>query len=295
MQLDKTRIGVRERGMLEVLDLSLHVLRAYIGPLTLTFLMGMAPLMLLNHLLIGWLADVNYNETFPFRYVWTMTLLVFIEAPLASLLATSYLGQSVFLERPNIWDVTKDVVKLAPRIVWCQLIVRGIAPACLLTLLMNDYSESTMFVEVMLLPGLALYSAILRCLRPFMNEIILLERNPLRAANSTTMTIGRRSSFLHGPSGGDLFVRGFCFMLVGVCLVYAVYGVATFLAAVLFDYWQQGPLMVQFVLPLSMWIVAFYFTVVRFLSYLDVRIRQEGWEVELRLRAEANRLVSKLT
>ncbi len=295
MQLDKTRIGVRERGMLEVLDLSLHVLHAYIGPLSLAFLLGMAPLMVLNQLLIGWIADVNYDETFPFRYVWTMTLLVFIEAPLASLFATSYLGQSVFLERPRIWQVVKDVAKLSPRILWCQLIVRGIAPACLLALVIHDYSDSTLFVEVLLLPGLALYAAILRSIRPFMNEIILLERNPLRAADRTTMTIGRRSAFLHGPSGGDLFVRGFCSMMVGLCLVVAVYGVVTFMAAVVFDYWLQGPLMVQFFLPLSMWIVALYFTVVRFLSYLDVRIRQEGWEVELRLRAEANRLMSKLT
>jgi hypothetical protein len=33
--------------------------------------------------------------------------------------------------------------------------------------------------------------------------------------------------------------------------------------------------------------------VFRFLNYLDSRIRLEGWEIELRLRAEAERLTAK--
>ena len=41
---------------------------------------------------------------------------------------------------------------------------------------------------------------------------------------------------------------------------------------------------------LAFWIVAVYFSVVRFLSYLDGRIRNEGWEVELLLRAQRARL-----
>jgi hypothetical protein len=38
------------------------------------------------------------------------------------------------------------------------------------------------------------------------------------------------------------------------------------------------------------WTVAMYFTVARFLAYLDQRIRNEGWEVELALRAQRQRL-----
>jgi len=39
-----------------------------------------------------------------------------------------------------------------------------------------------------------------------------------------------------------------------------------------------------------LWTVVVYFTVARFLSYLDQRIRNEGWEVELFLRAQRERL-----
>ena len=44
---------------------------------------------------------------------------------------------------------------------------------------------------------------------------------------------------------------------------------------------------------LAIWIVVGYFSVVRFLSYLDLRIRREGWEVELRMRAEGARLTRR--
>jgi hypothetical protein len=49
------------------------------------------------------------------------------------------------------------------------------------------------------------------------------------------------------------------------------------------------------VLPVVLWIVGGYMTVVRFLGYLDLRIRREGWEVELTMRAEAARLARQLT
>ncbi|HXT57762.1 MAG TPA: hypothetical protein VN699_03965, partial [Pirellulales bacterium] len=44
----------------------------------------------------------------------------------------------------------------------------------------------------------------------------------------------------------------------------------------------------------AIWLVVGYFAVVRFLSYLDLRIRTEGWEVELIMRAEAARLTRQL-
>ena len=49
-----------------------------------------------------------------------------------------------------------------------------------------------------------------------------------------------------------------------------------------------------YLLPLTMWLVAGYLSVVRFLSYLDLRIRHEGWEVELRMRAEGAQLARQM-
>ena len=53
--------------------------------------------------------------------------------------------------------------------------------------------------------------------------------------------------------------------------------------------------MIHVCFPATLWLVAGYFAVVRFLSYLDLRIRREGWEIELIMRAAANRLSGRLT
>jgi len=45
--------------------------------------------------------------------------------------------------------------------------------------------------------------------------------------------------------------------------------------------------------PIAIWLTVGYMAVVRFLGYLDLRIRREGWEVELRLRAEALKLTGR--
>jgi hypothetical protein len=183
---------------------------------------------------------------------------------------------------------------MAPRIAWCQLLVRGVGPALLVLLAIERFGPFGFFLEGFTLAVLVIYAALMRAFRPFMNEIVLLERNPLTSRNRQVMTVGRRSTMLHGPSTGDLFFRWCGSALIGICLMLSIYGTFLFLSGVFLQDWTQSPFMVQFCLPLAMWITALYFTVVRFLTYLDVRIRQEGWEVELRLRAEAIRLAHRL-
>ena len=68
-----------------------------------------------------------------------------------------------------------------------------------------------------------------------------------------------------------------------------------FIPGVFLNDWSWSPAMVYVFAPLAMWIVASFFAVVRFLSYLDLRIRREGWEVELRLRAQAARIAGQMT
>jgi uncharacterized membrane protein YbhN (UPF0104 family) len=57
--------------------------------------------------------------------------------------------------------------------------------------------------------------------------------------------------------------------------------------------WSGAPSMICY--PLAMWLVVGYFSVARFLGYLDLRIRREGGEVELMIRAEQARLTRQLT
>ena len=131
----------------------------------------------------------------------------------------------------------------------------------------------------------------MRGTRPYINEVVVLERNPLRSQNPQRMTVARRSAFLHSPSSGELIVRSLSTGLIALLLWCSTYGLFLFLSGVLLNSWRQGWFMVTWCYPLSLWLIALYFTVVRFLSYLDLRIRQEGWAVELKLRAEAAKLL----
>jgi hypothetical protein len=294
MQLDKTRIAIRERGVLDLFDLSLHVVRSYFWPLLATMALGVLPLALANQLMIGWMfADTDNDVEFPFRYVWHMTVLIMIEAPLAAVFATTYLGDALFLERPRLRTVARNVLRFFPRLLWCQVLLRGIVFAWLLALSIQPYSAFDPFLEGFAPVGLLFFNGLMRSFRPFINEVVLLERNPLLPRRNGAMTVGKRSAMLHNPSGGDLLFRWMGAAMIGSMLFLAFYGGCIFLAGVFANEWRQGPLMLQVCLPLAMWLVVGFFAVYRFLSYLDLRIRQEGWEVELRMRAEASRLKAK--
>ena len=299
MQLDRTCILIRERGLLETLDLALQILRQHAGPLIVTFALGFVPLMLINHVLLGWLMDAEFREGWYLedefsavaRFLWDMTALVVIEAPLASIFTTAYLGKVVFLDRPSIGEVFRDVTTLLPRVAWTQLLLRGTAVAWLLCLTLDRYGEFDVFTEFFLLGGLAGYAMLIRALRPYINEIVLLERNPLRATAPEAITVSKRNSQLHAPSSGDLLARWLGSALFAVLLTVSVLGTFVFLYGVFLNEWKLQPFMFVWAYPLSMWLVAGYMSVVRFLNYIDLRIRHEGWEVELRMRAEAARLV----
>ena len=294
MRFDQTQIAVRERAMLDIFDIALHVTRVYAWPLLVTFSFGVLPLMVVNHLLVGWMSDITYEEQFPYRFLWNMMLLVYVEASLASVFATCFLGQAVFHERPKLRQVLTDVTRLFPRIALCQLILRVVLPVWVLYLFLDRDYESVGVIDLLFVPALALLVLVMRSFRPFINEIIVLERNPLRSSDSQTQSVGVRSSRLHGPASGELFARSLGGVFIGVLLWMAFYGLFLFISGVVFNEWRQRAFMVNVCYPLSPWMVVLYFTVVNFLSYLDVRIRQEGWEVELQLRAEAARLTSKM-
>ncbi len=296
MQLDKTRIAIRERDFPELLDLSLHVTRVFARPLLLTFAFAAIPLAALNHYLIGWTADIDYRDESPWRFLTWMSLLIFIEAPLASIFTTAYLGEAMFHEQPRLRDVVKNVAQLWPRVLWCIVILRGPALALFLAAMLDPFEEPPS-VQLVFLFLLAMGVAILRSTRPFLVEIVLLERNPLgwsvfrkKTPELLRTTIGQRSATLHNAGSGDLLGRWIGSAAAGLALVVAVVFTFWFGSGVFFNTWSWGPVMTEICVPLSMWLVACYFTVVRFLSYLDLRIRTEGWEVELRLRAEAARL-----
>src|SRR5262245_3022472 len=129
MQMDKTRIAVRERTLFEVLDLALKLCRVYFRPLLIATLLGTLPMSVINFCLIGWMASPDYIEyatTFlPVRYTLTLVLLTLIEMPLATAFVTAFLGSAVFEDRPSMWQVIRNVLRSTGHLIWFQWMLRG--------------------------------------------------------------------------------------------------------------------------------------------------------------------------
>lgn len=291
MQLDNTRIAIRERNLLETLDLSFRLLREFWKPWLICSLLAIIPLALFNSILLGWMtADMDFTEEWPYRYFWMMAAFIYFEAPLASVFVVAFMGPAVFMENPRIKLVVWEALKQFPAIILSQLLIRAVLPLWLLATTFDRF-DPNYWVEVgvvffMLLP----YATAMRAFRPYINEIIVLEKNPLRSKNPQVITIGKRSSHLHGPYSGDLFVRWLGSVLATLVLIWMVGTTSFVLHGVLFGSTELNWVLVHIWFPAVLWIVVSLVSLVRFLDYLDLRIRHEGWEVELLMKAEALRL-----
>jgi hypothetical protein len=295
MQLDKTRIAIHERGAIDTFDLTLHVIRAFAPRLIPALLLGILPFMLLDYFLVGWMDEqLDFEvEGPPFRYLWNYTMLVFFQGPAATILGVAYLGGAVFRHDKKVWEVVRDVMRVLPGFFLCQIFLRGTLLATVMPLFYT--AEPNGLLEGFVLVMMGIYVGFMRGLRPFINEIVVLERNPLWPQANHPMTVNRRSSFLHTPSGGDLFAQWLGSILVAVALTGMIFSSLYMLNMIMVGQTNPlNPFCLHVLYPISVWTVVAYMGVARFMSYLDLRIRQEGWEVELLVKAESARLTQKL-
>lgn len=296
MRFDHTRIAIRERTYAEILDLALVILRHSGRKVVFAMLPLVAVMALLNHFMIGWMASWEYfpyeSDFLPFRFVWNMGLLVFLELPLVSAVATLYLGQYVFHEFPSLRLAWRELGSLILPMMIYSFVWRG--PVVAILLLWNAEASAVISPqEFMLCLWFGLQFTI-RGRRPYLNEIILLERHPLRAKTKNQMTIRRRNETFHTRKFSVIFGRAFSTAIIVTLLAGAIAHGALFLNGVFFNSWRWTPLLVNVAIPASMWLAGVLETVLRFLNYLDVRIRDEGWEIDLRLRTEANREMQRM-
>ncbi|NUQ63229.1 MAG: hypothetical protein HUU20_12185 [Pirellulales bacterium] len=255
MQLDHTRIAIRERGYLEILDLALHVVPAQGKPLLAWLAAGIVPCAVVNHWLLAGYLETELDMVFPAGYVFFMLLLAFWEVPLATAPATLYLGHAMFRETAERRKIARELLESLPQLFFYQVLLRPV----------------------------------FAWTRPFLNEVILLERNPMRSQSGSSRSTSQRSKTFHGGES-DPFGRWLGGLTFGGTLFAAIWASAYILRSILVGDWNWHLSMVTVYFPLALWTVAAYLAVVRFLSYLDLRIRREGWEVELMMRAEAARL-----
>jgi len=289
VQLDQNRIAIRERSYPDLLDLGLRVIRAYAGPLAAAFLLGVAPLMALNCWLLADYVEADFPADFPATYMWYLLQLVVWQMPLATAPITLYLGQAVFRQRPRPAELLRDFRRALPQLLWYQVIFRALTIPVVWIWLLSISDEVQQVLANLLVVGWYF----LFVTRPYLNEVILLERNPMRRRPDARITTARRARALHRGSYAELFARWIGAAAVGAAVFLSLWGSLALLGGTLFNQW--GGAMYLFCFQLALWVVLAYMSVVRYLGYLDLRIRREGWEVELLMRAEGARLTRQLT
>jgi hypothetical protein len=274
VQLDKTRIAIRERSFPDIMDLALKVCRGHAQPLLITTLVGTIPAVLFNHWVLSeWLDGLeSYSELSEaiFAYLWFTLWWVVFEIPLVAAPTTLYLGQALFVERPSVRRMIADFWRSLPQLLVFQVLLRGIL---------------TFFVVTWF---------VLFIVWPYLNEILLLERNPLLAGRKGSVSTMGRANAMHGRNIGELFGRWLASAFLGTLLILSMWLSAWVMRGFLFQQWDLDPTIFSVWFQVALWSVLGYFTVVRYLSYLDLRIRTEGWEVELVMRAEGERLSRQL-
>jgi hypothetical protein len=254
MAYDRTLIQIRERSFLELLDLALVVIRSRPWTLGLAAAAGIVPLALFN----AWLYS---RDPFP-PGIWV--LLWFWEAPWATLPLTVVLGGLMFDQRPGVAATLRRLLIALPALILVHVIIRGMLAVTILL--------------IPLIPGRLWFAS----------EVILLERaGPFRAL--------RRCWMISTDRSGEFFLEWIGQFFFGLAFALCFWVGTGAAASGLFESdvtWEQpmvsdlGGLRFQ----VGVWIAIAFFGVARFLNYIDLRIRSEGWELRLQLQAAGHDL-----
>ena len=297
MQLDQTKLVMRPRSISEVGDLTLAMLRTYPRSILIGFALGASVWAVFNFALLAWIPirEANLGITDEeallelYRYLGWMTLLILLQTPIAGVLATLFLGRAIFEDQMNWKQVVKEVWGHRYSL-FVVLLLRGLVLPAMLVLFTRIGKPASFLWDVLCPMGFLTLLFFTRGMSPFVPEILLLEKCPLRSRHSGGITLRARSGHLHhsltGENGGRFLIQGF----VNLLLVASIFLTLMAFRGILLLRWDFLNLSVFLVLfPLCLWIVAAISVVARLLFYLDARLRLEGWDVELLVRAEVFR------
>lgn len=260
MRADGVHVAVRPRDILECLDLAVMFCGRRPLAVALAVALGAVPCILINRLLLGGWRD---NEGLLFAG----GVVLSIEAAWASVPLTLYLGQAVFAER-FAWRLAAGAfLRSLPALVLFQGVLR---PLCLVIVFLSPVVFIGMY---------------------YLNQVILLERPPFTRIWSRRTAINQRN-IGHVLS---LALLDLVILVLGVPLVTGLLGAVSALwrgRAVqwLPSFLGEGSISVTLFTwhgQIAFWSVCGLLTVFRFFTYLDARIRREGWDVELKLRSAA--------
>lgn len=258
MNIDHTTIVLRERKIPELYDLALLVYRRFLWPLTVLGIIGCTPFIIFN----WWLLSSPSSENV-WGFWYACLLLFAIQGPLATAPITVYLGAALFDDKPTIGKALRQAWGQWWILLLCGLwrTILGIFP--FLLIFWPAHSVEVAVLERQKLPA------------------TWKRANALRAVWTAEWTT-------HLLIAGGLLVIG----------VLALVDTATTLMSILMhadimgeDDTAKAYFPNASITPhIASWVVIVFLAVVRFLSYIDLRTRREGWEIDLALKREARRI-----
>lgn len=300
MQLDRTEIVIKQRPGLELFDLSLLLLKRHWWQVILTSSLLGVPLLALDVFAVWWmlgeeasLAAENFSN--PRQVMWNrhtshLVLLFVLQFQLISLPTTVFLGNVIFYEKMPIGKLIQRLLPIA----WRTLFALGILRFGLINLLLVWFINRSVWfdpaTEIWMLFIFSSIALLLRASWPFAPEILGLECCKLKASTGNELSYWQRSKGLHNALASENFGRFILAVVFSISLTLMIVGTALFFQGLFSGYWLWNAWFDHLILPLSLWMVGWFMSVFRFLAYLDSRIRLEGWEIELQMRAESVRL-----
>jgi len=286
MQFDQTSIAIRERSTLEVFDLAANVLVRHLQPIMVLLFLNAMPFVILDYYLINWMTDVSFSVELSTAYYAAMLALIVSQAQLGTCLITIFMGRVMFLDEYSVGAVLRQFLKRLPYFLYSQGILRLAFFAVLLAMFTSPKdTEAAHIVAWLGLPAIATLGLLIRAIRPFVPEVIYLEQTALKSKNDLP-SLGLRSSNLHTLAAGSITMQFLSMALFAPLLLLAVHSVFV-MADSMFSIRANSEISLQpFYILAAGWLVAGFLAVVRFLLYIDVRIRQEGWAVDLKFRSE---------
>ena len=294
MRFDQTSIAIRERNSLEVFDLAANVLVRQFRPIMLLLFLNATPFVLLDYYLIGWMTDVSFSAELSTAYYFAMLALIISQAQLGTCLITIFMGRVMFMEEHSLRAVLKQFVKRLPYFLFSQGILRLAVFALVVAWIMpHEDREEAYVITYLGLPAIVFVGLLVRAIRPFVPEVIFLEQTPLKKEGDLP-SLSERSKNLHMLASGAISMQFLLMALLAPLLLFSAHSVFVLLDSILSIRANSEMSLQPFYLLVAAWLVAGFCAVVRFLMYIDIRIRQEGWAVQLKFMTENSLLNQSL-
>jgi len=290
MQFDQTSIAIRERNNLEVFDLAANVLVRQIRPIMFLLFLNALPFVILDYYLLSWMTDVSLSYELATAYYFAMIALIISQAQLGTCLITIFMGRVMFMEEHSVKAVLGMFFKRLPYFLFSQGLLRlAIFPVLVALITLPEDREGAYVMAYFGLPAIVFVGMIVRAMRPYLPEVIFLEQTPLQKKGDLP-SLSERSKNLHMLASGSISVQFILLAVLAPLLLFALHSVFVMLDSMLSIRSNSEYSLQPFYIVASGWFVAGFFAVVRFLMYIDVRIRQEGWAVQLKFMTENNLL-----